>query len=97
MSIANQEIARLRDRWNALRQRQERAYANQHGNWNGASRHGNPYRFLLFCQRIETAQRARLRFAEHTRRVERALFAERLFERMASLNRAYAQRLKETA
>lgn len=97
MSLDDPKIGLLRERWNALRQRQERAYVLRNGNWNGASRHGQPYRFLLFCQRIESAERARLRFAEHTRRVERAFFAERLFQEAVRLNRFYADLLQRTA
>lgn len=97
MSIDDPKVGLLRERWNAFRLRQERSYASRHGSYNGVSRCGQPHRFVLFCQRIESAERARLRFAEHVYRVERALFAERVFQFGVRLNRAYADLLRETA
>jgi hypothetical protein len=97
MSIDDPKISELRNKFNAWQRRQELAHVERTRSWNGVSRAGKPLRFVVFCQRIESAERARLRFAEHSARVESALFAERLFERMVRLNRAYADLLQRTA
>lgn len=97
MSINDPKIGALREAWNACQRRHEIAYAKRAGSWNGSSRAGKPLRFVIFCERIESYERARVRFAAHAGRVERALFSERLFDFGVRLNRAYADLLRATA
>lgn len=97
MLLDDPKIDELREKFNAWQRRQELAHANRTGSWNGASCAGEPMRFVVFCRRLEGYERAGIRFAGHTNRVERALFAERIFAEAVRLNRFYADLLQRTA
>jgi len=73
MSITDPKIDELREKFNAWQFRQEREYVRRTGSFNGVSRAGKPLRFVIFCQRIEQFERARLRFDAHAMRVGLAL------------------------